>query len=376
MPFPLTWSSSTNPPPPPLKNGEVRSNAGTFAGITTLYVDDQAADGRYLRATLLQLVVNDQVSLEDVADVAHYVKFAVTAAPVGQNGYTQIAVSLVTSAGAIFTNNQAVNGSLVDQGVPIDPPPDTLPPGLGVGVTAHDLIVDALRELEVLSALATLSPQDAAFGLTRLNQLLGSWMIQRLTIPGVVRDVKTLVSGQSSYQIGPGAVDWNQLRPHWIQQAGLVNLAANGVETPLEVLTADRYARIGLKSMVSTLPWAIYDDRAEPVGTITVYPSPVNSALQLALYIPIALARFPDLTTPVILGDGVETAISRNLALSLARPFGKPLQPDLVADAAARLADLKRVHMDRLELLLDPAFCPRPLGGYDVYSDTYRGWRS
>src|SRR5262245_5628602 len=108
-----------------------------------------------------------------------------------------------------------------------------------VTVSALDLITDALRELEVLSAIATPSNADAQLGLTRLNQMLGSWATQRLTIPGVVRDVHPLTNNKNTYAIGPGAADWNQARPHWIQNAGLIRTDAGNVETPLEVLTAD-----------------------------------------------------------------------------------------------------------------------------------------
>lgn len=243
-------------------------------------------------------------------------------------------------------------------------------------VSALDLITDALREIEVLSAIETPNPADAQLGLVRLNQMLGSWATQRLTIAGMARDLHPLAAGKASYTIGPGASDWNQARPHWIQHAGLVTQTApQDVELPLEVLTADRYASIGTKAMTSTQPWAIYDDEAEPTGTITIYPAPTVSSQQLALYIPVALQRFPDLSTKVGLGDGVEAAISRNLSLQLARPFAAQIRPDLVAEAAARLADVKRLHVDRLELVLDPAFCGQPLGGYDIYSDTYRGGR-
>jgi len=242
--------------------------------------------------------------------------------------------------------------------------------------SALDLITDALRELELLGARATPSAEDAQLGLLRLNQMLGSWATQRLTIPGVVRDLHPLVNGKASYTIGPGAADWNQPRPQWIQNAGLVNLSASGVETPLDVLTADRWAAVNIKPQTNNLPWAIYDDRAEPTGTITVFPTLQSAgSLQLALYIPVALQRYPDLSTQVGLGDGYEAAISRNLAVQLARPFGRPLTPDLLAEAAARLADVKRTNVDRTELTVDPAFCGRPLGGYDIYSDTYRGWR-
>src|SRR5262245_7351203 len=244
-----------------------------------------------------------------------------------------------------------------------------------VTVTALDLITDALRELEVLSAIDTPSAEDARLGFTRLNQMLGSWALQRLTIPGVVRDVHPLAASKATYSIGPAVTDWNQPRPHWIQRAGLVRTDAGNVELPLEVLTADRWASVGTKTMSSTMPWAIYDDRAEPTGTITVYPTPTLSTLQLVLYIPVALQRFPDLSTPIGLMDGAEAAISRNLSLALARPFGHQVTPDLVMEAAARLGDLKRANVDRLELTIDPAFCGRPVGGYDVYNDTYRGWR-
>jgi hypothetical protein len=258
---------------------------------------------------------------------------------------------------------------------PLLTPPSAPVPAAPPTVCALDLITDALRDLGVISAMATPSSQDAALGLTRLNQLLGTWAIQRLTIPGAPKQTFPLIANKATYTIGPGAADWPIARPTAIQAATIINTAANSYETPMAVLSTDRWASVGIKSQTSTLPWALYDDQQVPIGTITIYPIPSVSTLQVGLYIPTALQRFPDLSTLVALGDGVEAAIVSNLAVRLARPFNVPLTPDLVGEAAARLADVKRLHVDRAELLCDPAFAGRPTGGYDIYSDLYRGWR-
>lgn len=257
---------------------------------------------------------------------------------------------------------------------PVAPAPRVTTPAV-VTRCALDLITDALRELEVLSAIQTPSGPDAALGLTRLNALLGTWATQRLTIAGSVRQVFPLAANKATYTMGPGAADWNIPRALTIQNAGVINTTANNVETPLTPLTIDRWAAVGIKGMTTTLPWAFFDDQSVPIGNVTIYPTPTVSTLQIALYIPVALQRFPDLYTQIQFGDGYEAAMVSNLALKLARPFGRPVTPDLMAEAVARLADIKRIYIDKTELTLDPAFTGRPVGGYDIYSDTYRGWR-
>ena len=244
-----------------------------------------------------------------------------------------------------------------------------------VPVTALDLITDALREIGYLAAHATPTAADATLGLTRLNQILSSWAIQRLTIPGVQRTLYPLTAGTGTYQIGPGVLPpagFDAYRPQWIQDAGLVRPSGDPLETPLSLLTADRWAAVRSKGQTSDWPWALYDDHAQPVGTLTVYPTPTQGGLQLALYVPVALQRFPSLSQPVVLGEGVEPALMLNLAKALTRAFALPLPQDLLMDAAAAVGWLKRLHVDRLELTIDPAFAGQPLGGYDIYSDTYR----
>jgi hypothetical protein len=169
------------------------------------------------------------------------------------------------------------------------------------------------------------------------------------------------------------------MRPIWIQKANLVVpmpvAVASPFELPLKLLNPDEYARLPLKTLTSAWPMALYNDLASPVSNVVLYPTPTVSGLQVALYVAIPLGRFADLSTEYSLPPGCDEAIGANLAIRLCRPFGKPLTPDLMKDAADALADFKRPNLQYPILDIDPAY-RGSRAYYDIYSDDWRDhWR-
>ena len=71
-----------------------------------------------------------------------------------------------------------------------------------VSSTAQDLIIGALRNINVLAAAETPSASDSADALQVLNDLLESWSIEHLTVYSVVENILQFTPGQYQYTIG------------------------------------------------------------------------------------------------------------------------------------------------------------------------------
>jgi hypothetical protein len=68
--------------------------------------------------------------------------------------------------------------------------------------TALDLITDALREIKVLAAGETPSPESTADAMRKLNNLMESWSIEHNVIYSVVENILNFNAGQYQYTIG------------------------------------------------------------------------------------------------------------------------------------------------------------------------------
>ena len=71
-----------------------------------------------------------------------------------------------------------------------------------VSSTAQDIIIGALRNINVLAAGETISASDSADALQVLNDLLESWSIDHLTVYSVVENILTFVPSKYQYTIG------------------------------------------------------------------------------------------------------------------------------------------------------------------------------
>lgn len=224
-------------------------------------------------------------------------------------------------------------------------------------MTARDLIARALRSIGGLAAGETPSGAEELDAYATLNDLVDAWATQRLTIYQVCRQVFPLVNGQGTYTIGVGG-EFDHARPLWIDHAGLLTTQDNGevLELPLELLTTQDWAEESGKDGTSSLPTALYNDYAYPWSSLTVFPAPDTSGLEIALYLPTAVTAFADLSTDYDLPPGYARALRYNLAVELAPEWGRPLDPVVSALAVESLAWVKRANKRHDHVLsIDPA---------------------
>jgi hypothetical protein len=233
-----------------------------------------------------------------------------------------------------------------------DPVP-SLTPTTGAAATgavaALDLITDAFAELNVFLPGESVPNGDAQAGLRSLNGLLGSWAQQSLTIPTSSRLLFDLVADQGSpttpYTIGSGG-DFDTPRPanaNALMGAALW-ITASDFETPLEVMGMTEWQFIPNKIFTATLPTTvIYNPTfTSGLGAIYLWPQATDTSNQLVLYLNAPLATFANLTTSYQLPPGYRDALMYGLAARLSAPYGRPVSPELQAQAARSVSLLKR----------------------------------
>lgn len=242
-------------------------------------------------------------------------------------------------------------------------------------MTGNDLISGAFKLLGLLAPGETASGNDAQDALSRANEMIDAWQLERLIIYTVVRTTKTLTSGTPSYTIGSGG-DINIDRPIWIDRATLVYdaSASTPTETPLELFTDQRWQEVRQKTLQSGLPHGVFYDHGFTAGLGRIYPWPIpnTSTTQLVLYAPgTAVAQFADLTTNYTFPPGYPRMLRYNLAVELAPEWGRSIDPVVASIAQSSMAAVKRANHRPAELKCDPAVLGRS-GWFDIRTGTYR----
>lgn len=223
-------------------------------------------------------------------------------------------------------------------------------------MTGRELINRSLRLIGGLAAGETASAAEEQDAFDTLRDLLDAWTVMRLTHHEVCREVFALVGGTATYTLGDGGT-WDHARPLWIEGAGLLSTSTSGdvLEVPLEVLTTQRYAEVGIKGDSSAWPQQLYFDMGFPWITVTVLPTPSASGLSVALYLPTPPSLFADLSTDYDLPPAWAQALRYNLAVELAPEWGRSLDPVIAAKAQDSLGVLKRGNKRLEELTIDDA---------------------
>jgi hypothetical protein len=242
-------------------------------------------------------------------------------------------------------------------------------------VTGNDLISGSMKLLGLLSAGDTATGTDAQDALSRLNDLIDAWQLERLFIFTVARTTKTLTSGTASYTIGSGG-DINIDRPTWIDRGALIYdpSAATPAETPLELFTDQRWQEIRQKTLQSGQPAGIWYDHGFTAGLGRIFPHPIpnTSTTQLVLYAPgAAVGQFADLTTAYTFPPGYARMLRYNLAIELAPEFGRAIDPVIAATAMSSMSAVKRANNRPRELKCGPEVLGRS-GGFDIRTGNYR----
>ena len=243
--------------------------------------------------------------------------------------------------------------------------------------TGNEFVTSALQELGVLDAIQVAAAEDTAKGLEVGSDMLDAWRLDGLLISGTTINTHSLSDGTASYTIGDGGA-FDQTWPTEILRWSVIqdDDAADPVETPIgRPLTSDQWQLVSIKTTEGSYPTKMYFDRlwAAGLGTCYFHPVPDNDDVDVKLY-----SRLPEILSLVAvtsydLQPGMARAIKLNLALELARPYGRQVTPDLQASADKALGKIKRANIVpresriRSELVLGR----RGRSRYDLTTDGY-----
>lgn len=228
-----------------------------------------------------------------------------------------------------------------------------------------------------------ISQSETTDGLSEFNAMVDEWLIQRLTLWAVSRQVFDLVSGQPTYLIGDDpAADWRAPMPTQITQAGYVFTSTSPeVEQPFEILTDQEWQAISPKDMQSTNPYKCWYQPStvagavSVMGTFTPWPVPIDATIKVALYLYMQLRQITDPTHTVIFPPGYQTAVETNMAVRLAARFPKRahLSPITERLAMTSLARLKANNSRPLEMRVEAGAmqAETPGGGFNLWTNDY-----
>ena len=233
--------------------------------------------------------------------------------------------------------------------------------------TVLDVIVDALRELNVLAAGETASADEAEHGLTALNRLVDQWAVERLSIYTVTRTVWTIPASTQDFTVGLGGTV-SVARPVFIDHITFYDNANSPLnEIPLTPLTDDAWSAIRMKGTESPYPQSFWYNPTYPLATLSLWPKPTGANLRGVLYAPAAVAEFTSLAQDVALPPGYRRMIVKNLAMELAPSYERPPNPALIQQAQDSVAAVKRGNKRLMDMTTDMATWGGR--GFDIYTD-------
>jgi hypothetical protein len=241
-----------------------------------------------------------------------------------------------------------------------------------MATTAYTVITAAFELLNVFQPGESVPGPDAISALGWLNRMLNGWAQQTSTIPAIGRTVVPLVSGKGGvsnpYTIGIGG-DINIAKPASPANISAVALQLGAsmppVEIPRGIMTDDGWQATQIKGLTNSLFTDLYYTATSPLGTINLWPIPLDATNSLVLYIAQALTQFVNLTAQYQIPDGYEDALVYNLAKRIAKPWGAAADPELAQQAYASLCLIKRSNLRLSDLPNDLVF-QRPRQGYDI----------
>ncbi len=226
-----------------------------------------------------------------------------------------------------------------------------------------DLINEALTLLGVLSqGESILDPGQVGnltFCFNRLNGMVDTWLTQKLLVYAILRQTFNLNPAQDTYQIGPGAPDWNTgtaQRPIKIETASvlLFNNPALPLEISMSVATVYQWQDVPVKLTPSAFPLEMYYLPTFPIGKVSVVPVPTQGGNQVILGLWQQINRFGNVGDTVSFPPGYEEMLYYNLAVRLRPAFGKPLDPEITELALSSIEKVKSINSIIPDMKCDP----------------------
>lgn len=215
--------------------------------------------------------------------------------------------------------------------------------------TALELFRDALDLTDAVGADQQLTAEELQVCLRTFNRLLDNWSTQSLAVYGLANQTFNTVNGQATYTIGVGG-NWNTTRP--IRIAELAYSVYNNVSFNCTAITQGQYDAIVNKTQTQQFPYFFLYVNENPLGQVTLWPVP-NQVTPITFSIERVLTQITDVYTELVFPPGYEEAFEYNLAVRLASRFSTPIPPEVAAQAASSLGDIKKAnHSQRKRVMV------------------------
>jgi hypothetical protein len=207
--------------------------------------------------------------------------------------------------------------------------------------TSQSLIDRAARLVGAVNSGVSCTAAESADGLIALNAMLEAWQIEKLDVYAFVDTAYSLVAATSSYTVGPAGNFALTPRPYKIEECFV---RVSGIDYPVDLLTAEQWFAIPIKTDTATYPDRAYYEPTLPTGTLIVYPVPsAVSSLHIVTWQ--VVSNLAALSTTISLPPGYERAITYNLAIEWAgTEFGLPPSNDVRKIAQDSLAAIQRAN--------------------------------
>ena len=211
--------------------------------------------------------------------------------------------------------------------------------------TVLDIVTDILTEIEAYQVGEDVDPADAQRVVRIVNRELDAWAARKLYVYAVTFTEFTLTPDHAPHLIGPGLNPPDfavAQRPVRLEGATLVlNNVTPNVDIPLNPRGSDWWNYQRVKSLTTAVPTDLYYNPAYPNGELNFWPVPdFGYGARLELWG--LLAQLGKLSLAFDMPPGYKRAVVLTGAVRSCRPFGRPLRPDLVADAAQARADIQK----------------------------------
>jgi len=234
--------------------------------------------------------------------------------------------------------------------------------------TALQLIQDALGLTNAVGTDQTLTANEAADCLRKLNDLIEIFSINSLAVYGLGNQTFNTVNGQGVYTVGAGG-NWNTNRP--VRINGNAYSTINGATFPCVSITQGEYDEISNKAQAQQYPDCFLYVNEFPMGLVTLWPVP-NAITPVTFSMDMLINSVPTVATTLEFPPGYMMAFTYKLGIMLAPLFGKKIvnYPDIVKIANDSFGDIKRSNMSQKKRVMrcDPAYSDSGSGAGDWQS--------
>lgn len=206
--------------------------------------------------------------------------------------------------------------------------------------TSQTLIDRSLRLLGVIASGESPTSEESNDCLVALNAMISSWQTEKLYVYAFVETAFTLVSGDSSYTVGPAGNFALTPRPTKIEN---VYIRASNIDYPVELIDKNKWLSIPDKTSESDIAIYAYYEPTLPTGTLQLWPVP-NAPHSLRITTGTTLTELASLTTTITLPQGHERTLVYNLTVEVAPEYGKEPPPSVQSIAMESKAAIKRAN--------------------------------